>query len=38
MDARRYLGGATSEELLLQECDGMTIEQIHDAMQPASFQ
>ena len=36
MDVARYLD--KDDDPLLTECDGMTIEQIHDAMQPASFQ
>lgn len=34
-DVSRYLGGALDNPLL-EEIDGMTIEQIHDAMQPKS--
>jgi len=41
MDTARYLGvdnnDSSSIHPLLQECHGMTIEMIHDAMQPASF-
>lgn len=37
MDVDRYLGG-TGGDPLLEQCNGMTIEQIHDALQPTSFQ
>ena len=37
MDVPRYLGD-TGGDPLLEQCDGMTIEQIHDALQPTSFQ
>ena len=37
MDVDRYLGGIQGSALL-EECDGKTIEQIHDALQPTSFQ
>lgn len=36
-DVSRYLGSSFSDPLL-EQCDGMTIEQIHDSMQPGSFQ
>jgi len=36
-DAQRYLCGTLGNPLL-EECDGMTMEDIHDAMQPTSFQ
>ena len=38
MDVNRYLGGFDEDDAVLRECDGMTIEQIHDSMQPTSFQ
>mmetsp|Transcript_21534 Transcript_21534/g.63087 ORF Transcript_21534/g.63087 Transcript_21534/m.63087 type:complete len:784 (-) Transcript_21534:127-2478(-) len=39
MDVGRYLGkgGSDLAEELLEECDGMAMEDIHDAMQPSSF-
>lgn len=37
LDTRRYVGGTLGDPIL-EECDGMTIEEIHDRMQPASFQ
>jgi hypothetical protein len=37
MDVSRYLGG-TRGDPLLDQCDGMTIEQIHAALQPTSYQ
>ena len=36
--AERYLGALTESDTILKECESMTIEQIHDAMQPTSFQ
>ena len=38
IDCRRYFGGLTTTDSVLRECDGMTIEEIHDRMQPTSFQ
>lgn len=39
LNVDRYLGGVQpSGDSILSECDGMTIEQIHDSMQPSSFQ
>lgn len=38
MDYQKYLGGLSPTDLVLKESDGMTMEQIHDAMQPSSFQ
>jgi hypothetical protein len=39
LNVDRYLGGGQpSGDMILNECNGMTIEQIHDAMQPSSFQ
>lgn len=35
LDARRYLGGLASDDFLLRSCDGLTLEDIHDAMQPS---
>ena len=37
MDVPKYLGGSLGDSLL-DECDGMTIEEIHDALQPTTFQ
>lgn len=37
MDVSKYLGGTLGNPLL-EECDGMTIEEIHAALQPTSFQ
>jgi hypothetical protein len=37
MNVERYLGGTWGEPLL-EQCDGMTIEQIHAALQPTSYQ
>lgn len=37
LDVARYLGGA-GESKLVAECDGMNMDEIHDTMQPASFQ
>lgn len=36
-DVERYLGSSMSDPIV-ESCDGMSIEQIHDAMQPSSFQ
>lgn len=36
-DVDRYLGDCMDDPIIKQ-CDGMSIEQIHDAMQPTSFQ
>ena len=36
LDVERYLGEADNS--LLKECDGLTMDQIHNAMQPSSFQ
>jgi hypothetical protein len=39
LNVERYLGGVLpSVDSVLNECNGMTIEQIHDAMQPSSVQ
>jgi hypothetical protein len=39
LNVDRYLGGVLpSTDSVLNECNGMTIEQIHDAMQPSSTQ
>ena len=35
-DAKRYLGGSLGNPLL-QQCDGMTMDEIHTATQPSSF-
>jgi len=37
MDVDRYLGGVQGDPIL-DECNGMTIEEIHNAMQPTPFQ
>lgn len=39
LNVERYLGGLQlPDDAILSECNGMTIEEIHDAMQPSSFQ
>lgn len=38
MDVGRYLGTPDTVGPLLSECDGMSMQEIHNAMQPSSFQ
>lgn len=37
LDVKRYLGGS-GESLLVAECDGKSMDDIHNTMQPSSFQ
>ena len=37
MDSAKYLGQSDLAAPLLQECEGMLMQDIHDAMQPSSF-
>lgn len=37
MDTEKYLGKSDMAALLLEECNGMLMQEIHDKMQPSSF-
>jgi len=37
MDVEKYFGREESRGLLLSECDGMRMQEIHDALQPSSY-
>ena len=37
MDVKKYFGNKEHLGSLLEECDGMKMQQIHDKLQPSSF-